>query len=547
MNAMRNFLILACVVVALGTTPNVRADFTFGEPVKFPYGGDLDCFSSDGLEMYIAQYLSADNADLYVLRRASVDDDWGPPVSLGPAVNSSQIDEGASISADGLTLYFHSTRPGGFGRYDIYVTTRASRSAAWGPAVNVGPTINSSGADSCPWISTNGLELYFQSNPRSGGYGGLDIYVARRATTDAPWGEPENLGPPVNSVYDEDIPCLSADGLVLFFCDWWGGGTPRPGGYGSADMWMTRRASLSGPWQTPVNLGPKVNGPGLEALPRISPDGCTLYFSGIRGGVGDVWQAPILPVVDFNGDQIVDIKDLLRLIESWGKDDPSVDMGPMPWGDGKVDAKDLEVVMSYWGQDVNDPGLVASWRLDEASGMIAADSAGTNDGTLIGNPTWQPAGGKIKGALQFDGKDDCVTTSSPLNPSEGPFSVFAWVKGGAPGQVVVSQEKGGNWLMLDSATGALMTDSQRSGRLAKALCSDMAITDGAWHRVGLVWDSKSRMLYVDGIEVAKDSPSSGLQSSVGGLQIGTGTALAPGTFWSGLIDDVRIYSRAVKP
>jgi hypothetical protein len=92
MNATRNLLILAGVVVALCITSSVRADFTFGEPVKFGSvmlqdNYDIVCFSSDGLEMYIDRFLSADNIDLYVLTRASVDDDWGPAVSLGPAVN----------------------------------------------------------------------------------------------------------------------------------------------------------------------------------------------------------------------------------------------------------------------------------------------------------------------------------------------------------------------------------------------------------------------------------------------------------------------------
>ena len=78
-------------------TPTVRADFTFGEPVKFGSinvwdSDDINCFSSDGLEMYIDRGFGGGNGDLWVLKRASVDDDWGPPVNLGPAVNSPQED-----------------------------------------------------------------------------------------------------------------------------------------------------------------------------------------------------------------------------------------------------------------------------------------------------------------------------------------------------------------------------------------------------------------------------------------------------------------------
>jgi hypothetical protein len=313
---------------------------------------------------------------------------------------------------------------------------------------------------------------------------------------------------------------------------------------------MTRRASLSDPWQAPVNLGPKVNGPGLEFLPRISPDGRTLYFWGIRGGVGDVWQAPIVPIVDFNGDDKVDIQDLVRLIESWGKDDPSVDIGPMPWGDGKIDAADLEVLMSYWQQEILGPALAAYWRLDEAEGTIAHDSVGEHHGTVYGDPLWQPADGRKVGALAFDGVDDYISTDFVLNPADWAFSVFAWVKGGMPRQVIVSQIGSADWLCADPSEGRLMTGLvPPAGRnVAQPLVSELVITDGNWHRIGFVWDGSHRRLYVDGAEVAKDAaPLSALAGSVNGLYIGCGKALGAGTFWSGLIDDIRIYNRAISP
>lgn len=69
-----------------------------------------------------------------------------------------------------------------------------------------------------------------------------------------------------------------------------------------------------------------------------------------------------------------------------------------------------------------------------------------------------------------------------------------------------------------------------------------------WHRIGLVWDGSCRLPYVDGVEVAKDAaPLSALKGAEGGLYFGVGSSLAPGSYFSGLIDDVRIYNRAVKP
>ena len=152
----------------------------------------------------------------------------------------------------------------------------------------------------------------------------------------------------------------------------------------------------------------------------------------------------------------------------------------------------------------------------------------------------------VDGALLLDGVDDDVVTEYVRDPSEGPLSVFAWVKGGAPGQVLVSQVLGANWLMADSSRGHLMTDLKGSGRSAMPLVSAMVITDGNWHRVGLVWDGTNRILYVDDIIAATDTQTE-LGGSNGGLNIGCGKNLEPGSFWSGLVDDVFIYNRAVKP
>jgi len=204
--------------------------------------------------------------------------------------------------------------------------------------------------------------------------------------------------------------------------------------------------------------------------------------------------------------------------------------------------------------NVIDHTLVAYWKLDEETGNIAHDSLGVHDGTAHGEPSWKPVGGKVGGALLFDGIDDYVSTNFILDPSSGAFSVFAWIQGGAPGQVIISQMDGDGagetWLGTDSIGGNLMTGliPKKIGWITpKPLVSESVITDGQWHHVGFVCDGSYRFLYVDGIEVAKDTSTltQPLVSSTGGLYIGSGKNADAGTFFFGLIDDVRIYNEVL--
>jgi N-acetylneuraminic acid mutarotase len=255
------------------------------------------------------------------------------------------------------------------------------------------------------------------------------------------------------------------------------------------------------------------------------------------------------PPPDFNGDGMVNIKDLLRLIGSWNQDDSLLDIAPPPFGDGIVDALDLELLMSYWKQPVDDPTLLAHWALDETEGIIAYDTAGVNDAVVVGGTEWQPSSGQIDGALQLNGVDGCAIANQVINPADGPFSVCAWIKGGEPGQVVISQQNGSNWLGTDPDSGCLMTEliPPAVGRFRpQPLESESVITDDQWHRIGFVWDGIHRTLYVDDILVAEDTQEE-LSHSSGVLNIGCGSNLTGGTFWSGLIDDIRVYNRAVHP
>ena len=187
------------------------------------------------------------------------------------------------------------------------------------------------------------------------------------------------------------------------------------------------------------------------------------------------------------------------------------------------------------------PDPIAHWSFDEPEGQIAHDSAGHHDGMLMGDPAWQVTGGAVMGALMLDGINDYVLTDFVIDPGAGPFTVSTWVKGDTPGQVIISQASGENWLSTDSLHGRLISSLKAPGTLN----SQTSITDGRWHHVVLVCDPPyKRALYVDGVRVASDIPKA-LGSSKQELHIGAGNNLQLGSFWSGLVDDIRIYDNAL--
>ena len=355
---MNKTIVISLVMVLGWTAKSVNADFTFGEPtnlgptVNSQAAEQAPSISADGLELYFSGHGELlrpgghGNSDLWVTTRQTKDDPWGVPVNLGPVVNSSAADEHPEISADGLSLYFGSTRPGGSGWEDLWVTTLETKDRPCTQPVTLGPTVNSSQSEWCPSISADGLSLYFCDylSPRPGGYGRWDIYVTTRPTVSDPWGVPVNLGPTVNTPDREASPSISDDGLILFL------NSNCSGGLGGADLWMTRRKTQDADWEPLTNLGPAVNRSGFEAGPEISSDGSTLYFCSERpGGFGsvDLWQTSIEPIVDLNVDGIVDALDMCIIVDHWGTDDSLCDIGPMPFGDGVVDVQDLIVLAEH--------------------------------------------------------------------------------------------------------------------------------------------------------------------------------------------------------
>jgi Tol biopolymer transport system component len=257
--------------------------------------------------------------------RAQRYSDWSALINLGPTVNSAFVDRGPAISKDGLSLYFTSTRPGGVGGEDIYVSQRQTSDDEWGPPVNLGPIINTSLNEMVPAFSRDGHLLFFSSN-RLGGFGGLDIWVSRREDThdDFAWQPAENLGadevgvpqlyfnsnrpggPGISNLYvseqtadgsfgaavlvlelsslgETSRPSIRHDGREIFF------NSNRPGSINTFDLWVATRETVFDAWSEPINLGSTVNSGQLDVHPYISSDRETLFFASIRpGNVGNI-------------------------------------------------------------------------------------------------------------------------------------------------------------------------------------------------------------------------------------------------------------------
>lgn len=272
--------------------------------------------------------------------------EWSEPVNLGSVVNSSFTDANAALSPDEHTMYFVSNRSGSLGETDIWASHRQCLTCPWETPVNLGAPVNSTAQDASPTLSADGRLLFFFSS-RPGG-GGLDIYVSPRIGTGAAgdvWGPPINLGPDVNTagaeqgvhysreggtptaglyfnrigpsgtgdifhvfIDNDGVPLgpavlltelsdpSSADqkvtvrnnGLELFMS------TGRAGTFGNFDIWVFTRQTPQDPWSSPSHLDAPVNTGDIDSQPSLSRDGRTLIFTSNRlGGSGgnDLWMS----------------------------------------------------------------------------------------------------------------------------------------------------------------------------------------------------------------------------------------------------------------
>lgn len=265
-----------------------------GENINTEYSEYVPVMSSDQSDLYFTSRrpgstggLKDDYGEFFedIYYSTYKDGAWSRTLNIGPPLNTETHDAIVSITADGNEIVIYRTNPNIYGG-DLYISSLLA--GTWTNPVKLTENINSSYQEASASISPDGNLMYISSN-RPGGMGGKDIYRARRLP-DGNWSLPQNLGPTINTPYDEDSPFIQADGRTLYFSS---NGLATMGGY---DIFKTKIEDDE-IWSTPKNLGYPINTVKDDIYFVISPDGKTAYYSSdMEGGFGkqDLYKINIL-------------------------------------------------------------------------------------------------------------------------------------------------------------------------------------------------------------------------------------------------------------
>jgi len=237
-------------------------------------GDENPSISPDELTMYFASNRASPGTadyDIYAAQRTDRDAAFGAPVRL-TSVSSGADDRAPAISADGLTLFLHSSRNTA-NSYDLFAATRASVATDFGTPVALGADINATAIEESPAITADGHALYFERSTTTSS-------MFRATLGAAGFGSPVAL----SELGDAFSPAISSDELTIYFA------SSRSG---NNEIWRATRASTAQPFAAPI-LVEELASPSQDFPTSISPDGCRIYFwSGRSGGTGDfdIWQA----------------------------------------------------------------------------------------------------------------------------------------------------------------------------------------------------------------------------------------------------------------
>jgi Tol biopolymer transport system component len=256
--ACKNAIQYKQVPVPMGKE-QLSSDFSMGAINENPV------VSFDGNTIAYTEKRGIENAIFYSRKTSG---NWEPPVEITGELNAGTDCTTASLNTDGTELYLYKTDD-----YDgaIYVSNYAD--GKWSPIKKLNKNINTKYYESHASISSDGSKLYFSSN-REGGFGNLDIYVSEKDAS-GEWGPAKNLGPEINTPFNEDTPFITMNDSLLYFCS---EGHNSMGGY---DNFKSQK--LPSGWRTPNNLGYPVNSADDDKFFSPFNNGKNGYYSMTTG------------------------------------------------------------------------------------------------------------------------------------------------------------------------------------------------------------------------------------------------------------------------
>lgn len=257
----------------LGQQPPGTAPELFAPGIVSTGADELNAvFAPDGLE-FLFSVKTPDRARHTLLSMVWLEDGWTAPAVL--PFSGRYADADPAFAPGGDRLYFISMRPpDGEGPpredWDLWAVERTE--SGWGEPWNLGAPVNTDSLEVYPSVAADGT-LYFSSG-RPGGLGKNDLYRSR--FVDGGWTDPENLGAPINTEFSEGDLFVASDESYIVFVS-----SGRPDSLGGGDLYVSFRAE-SGAWSPAVNLGETINSRWTEYCPSVSPDGKYLFFTSYR-------------------------------------------------------------------------------------------------------------------------------------------------------------------------------------------------------------------------------------------------------------------------
>jgi Tol biopolymer transport system component len=304
---------LLAALLTLFTTTSADIELVGPGVISTPLDELNSTFSPDGRELYFS-INTTDNSLGTIVISHRVGTTWSPPVVAPFSGQFSDYDP--AFTADGQRIIFISNRPVGTETkstqdYDLWSVDRVG--SGWGAPHNLGAPINTTAPEYSPSIAADGT-LYFSSR-RDDSKGHFNLYRSR--LVDGKYGAPENLGPTINGDFTNIDNAIAPDQSFIIFVSY-----GRPDGLGSGDLYIS--FNQNGAWTAPKHLAAPINSAALEYAPTLSPDGKYLYWTSkrgfaterlaraltakelrdslqsIRNGNGNIYRAPLQPILDAN-------------------------------------------------------------------------------------------------------------------------------------------------------------------------------------------------------------------------------------------------------